>query len=986
MIRTRRSTLAVAAISSTVLAVGVLGLPSQAAPRTAQSGKTHTAAVRGGDGVARTPGNLDRRQLTGTLLARSSQAELDGRTKADKAYYRSLGTSAVADFDPLTKTVRNIGKLDGFLTGRSSAPARTIALGYVRSHLDALGLTGADLATFQFRQDYVDTIGIHHLSWIQTAAGTPVFGNGLKVNVTRGGQVISVQGSPISGLTALAAKAPGTRLTADQARGDAARNVHGAVARGTTVSSARSGSTAATTWNNHDYAKRVWFLTPTGLRPGWSTYVQATTGSFQHVVDSANGQTLFRRSTQDNAAGDAYVYDNYPGAPKGGKPKVVNLYKRHFLRRANHQLQGKSVIAWSDINDDNQVNSGEMVGVPGTKHGAQYKLTKFGSAASSLCSSDYQCTWNPHQANSWRKNRKADVTQAFYLASNFHNYLAKSPVGFTTQAGNFSRADNDPVLLNALDGANTLTDGSGNPVGLPDGNHIDNANMSTPPDGTPPTMQMYLFHASGATDAEDAYVPTSSAFDASVLYHEYTHGLSNRLVVDATGNSTLNDIESGAMGEAWSDYYAMDYLVTKGFVHDTNADGQVREGKYLIANQGTFRTMAIDCPVGSQAKACTSNYDGSHGGYTFGDFPTITGSPEVHSSGEIWAQTLWDLRKRLGHDVADNLITRGMSLSADNPSYLDMRNAIIQADQVAYGAGHTRVLWELFAHRGMGYFAGASSDGDTQPGEDFHTPPNPATAHDGTIAGFVHDPTTGDPVEGAVVQVTGQGNQFSDTTNANGFYEIDNLYTGTYAKVTASAPGYFGDSHPGQAVRIGDFTGGDLTNFAITRDWASTSGGANVVDYNGPNYAPQCGPDGAFDLSLSTGWGSTTGDNNGTPTNVFVPKHITVQLPKAVDITSFGVDPTATCGDGGSASTGDYKIETSTNGTTYVTAATGSFTSADRGQLNDVTLAPGTGTGVQYVRFTMLSNQTPDFATNCPNGAYSGCQFTDLTELAVFGS
>ena len=47
------------------------------------------------------------------------------------------------------------------------------------------------------------------------------------------------------------------------------------------------------------------------------------------------------------------------------------------------------------------------------------------------------------------------------------------------------------------------------------------------------------------------------------MYHEYTHGLSNRLVVDADGNSTLNSIQAGAMGEAWSDCYAMDYLVNQ---------------------------------------------------------------------------------------------------------------------------------------------------------------------------------------------------------------------------------------------------------------------------------------------------------------------------------------------------------------------------------------------------------------------------------------
>ena len=49
-------------------------------------------------------------------------------------------------------------------------------------------------------------------------------------------------------------------------------------------------------------------------------------------------------------------------------------------------------------------------------------------------------------------------------------------------------------------------------------------------------------------------------------------------------------------------------------------------------------------------------------------------------------------------------------------------------------------------------------------------------------------------------------------------------------------------------------------------------------------------------------------------------------------------------------------------------------------------MKPATGTApARYVRFTILGNQTPDFATNCPDGAYGGCSFTDLSELAVFG-
>ncbi len=939
--------LATAAVSSTALAVTMLGLPSLAADQSpaARSGSDLRGQARTTD---RTPGYLDARQLSQRASVRSDRARLTHQGRTSVRYEKTLGAQAVLDFDPLTGTPRNYGRLDGFLTAPSSRPARTVALDYVRSHLAALGLSSGDLSTLRFRADYVDAIGVHNLSWSQAVDGTPVFGNGLKVKVTRDGRVLAVQGSPISGLRQLAATAPRPSLGATSARTRAASDV-----------GARAGSGSAV---------RVWFLTPSGLRPGWSTYA----GSYQHVVDAASGRVLFRRSTVDRENGDAEVYDNHPGAARGGQPRVVNFIKRGWLTQHDTFLDGDSVVAWADVNDDNAVSDNEKTPVPGTRHGAQFALQHFHAAASSLCSTTYVCTWNPNVAGSWRTNKNADVTQAFYLASNFHDYLVKKPFRFTPKAGNFTAAGGDPVLLNALDGANTGDGG-------PDGNHVDNANMSTPPDGTPPTMQMYLFHATGATDDQDPFVPTSSAFDAGVLYHEYTHGLSNRLVIDAGGNSTLNSIEAGSMGEAWSDYYAMDYLVHKGFLKDnSNKAGQLLVGDYVSAGAPLIRTMAIDCAPTSKAKGCTDIY-GGRGGYTYGDFSDVVGGAEVHGSGEIWGQTLWDLRTRLGHGLAGQLITRAMSLSADDPSFLDMRNAIVQADLVAHNGRHIKTIWKTFAARGMGYFAGAIDGSDTDPGEDFHTPPAPYTPRT-AIGGTVTDPASGDPVAGALVQVAGQGDQFSDVTNADGEYFISGLYAGTYRKVVASAPGYFAQAKPV------DSTQDAPTDFAINRDFAAASAGAEITDFTGADYtAYGCGPVNAIDLNQSTGWGSTTGDDDGTPTNVFVPKYLVIDMHTTVDVTTFGVDPNATCGDGGSASTGDYRIETSTDGIVWTTAAEGTFTPADRGTINDVTPTAGAA-GVRFVKFTMLSNQTPDFATNCPDGGYSGCSYTDLSELAVFGA
>jgi extracellular elastinolytic metalloproteinase len=75
----------------------------------------------------------------------------------------------------------------------------------------------------------------------------------------------------------------------------------------------------------------------------------------------------------------------------------------------------------------------------------------------------------------------------------------------------------------------------------------------------------------------------------------------------------------------------------------------------------------------------------------------------------------------------------------------------------------------------------------------------------------------------------------------------------------------------------------------------------------------------------------------------------------------------------------------SADGTAWTAASEGTFTLADRGTLNPLT-PTGSANGVRFVKFTMLGNQTPDFANNCPGGAFSGCQFTDLTEIEVYGT
>jgi len=968
--RRGRGLLAATAVSAaTVLVVSAAGGATAAQTAGPDQGKSAPAEkVEGKE----QKGNYDARTPSArTTYARA--AKVAGKeTAASEKFRNSLGTQGVVEVDPNTGTPAQVTKLDGFLTGKSAKKAQDVALNYVKAHPEVFKLAEADRATLKLRKDYVDDLGTHHVFWTQVVDGVEVFGNGLKANVTKNGQLISVMGAPVAGLTSQAqarSAAASPKLTAAAARSAAAEDIGG------TAKSATAKAAGVTTkWSNGDTSKQVWFHTADGLRKGWMTYVNTGgTKIYTHVIDAQTGSVLYRRNLSSEGNGDALVQDNYPGAAQGGTQRVENLiYNKWLPKNAKTLLEGTSVAAWADVNDDNAPNPGETVKVPGTKTTAEYKLVSFPSA-SSFCSTSFICTWDPAKPDSWKANMNQDVTNAFYLASNFHDWLAKPPISFTPAAGSFDAAGDDPVLLNALDGAATAANGG------PDANHVNNANMNTPPDGTPPTMQMYLFHAPGASDEQDGYVPSSSGNDASILYHEYTHGLSNRLVIDPTGNSTLNSIQAGSMGEAWSDFYAMDYLVAHNLEKDTTAPGEVLEGKYVSHGQ-LFRTQAIDCRVKAVSPNCIQP-DGSKGGYTYGDFPTIGGAPEVHSSGEVWAQTLWDLRERFGRSYALSLITRAMELSPNDPTMLDMRNAIVQADLVASGGKNADIIWTVFANRGMGWYAGVVDGGDAFPAEDFHKPPTGATT---TLSGTVKDKDTGAPVAGALVYVgghsSGYAGDYSDATDATGKFSISGVAPGTYPKVVVSAPGYE------LIVQPVTVKPGATADFAPRRNWAAASGGGSVVGFNGPDYTPYgCGPGAAIDNAQGTGWGSTTGDDAGTPTNVMVPKHVDVKLPSAVNISGFNVDPSNTCGDPGSASTGKYKIETSADGTTWAVAQEGEFTSANRGKYNLV--APtGNATGVQYVRFWMLSPQVPDFATNCPAGAFGGCTFTDMTELQVFGT
>jgi hypothetical protein len=393
----------------------------------------------------------------------------------------------------------------------------------------------------------------------------------------------------------------------------------------------------------------------------------------------------------------------------------------------------------------------------------------------------------------------------------------------------------------------------------------------------------------------------------------------------------------------------------------------------------------MDCPVGSTSALCPGTPGAGAGGYTYGDFGRIIGAPEVHADGEIWGETLWDLRKAVGVKLAESLVTRAMELSPANPSYLDMRNSILQADMVVDSGKKITKIWQVFAHRGMGYFAGAIDGDDTTPVEDFSMPPAADTPV-GTLTGKVLDDATGTGVPNAVVAFGGHNSGFSGdlaaVTDANGNYTISNIFPGTYPKVFARGAGF---DLKTQTVSVASRI--QALNWSLRRDWAASSGGGTIVTFTSPpDYTPfGCGPTGLIDQSDGTGWGSDSPTNPEPAAQNPQPKSVVIGLPQAVDISEIQINPTATCGDAGSASTGDFTVETSVDGTTFVLATSGHFSVGNRNKRTSITLNAGTTAGVKFVRYTMISTQVADVGGTCP-GNFSGCNFMDSTELAVYGT
>lgn len=406
-------------------------------------------------------------------------------------------------------------------------------------------------------------------------------------------------------------------------------------------------------------AQLIWFDLDGDLRLCWETIITMPRrhGQFRTFVDAGTGEILYCRQLMAAIAarGRVYTLDGAGNRSMINFPRALADYRIPIPA----DLPGGFPDAW--------VSGSQTAG------NCAYAHLEEGGPPSAGTLQGGSVTFDP--ANAQGDDQK--VLNLFYLNCYMHDFFYM--LGFREHDGNFQQDNfgrggvaSDRVDAQVYPGAVWGT-----------------ANMYTPADGTSPVMSMGVA-ASGR----------HTALDSSVVFHEYTHGVTNRLVGGPMNVRALDADQSLAMGEGWGDYIACT-------INDTTV-----VGAWVMNQSGGFRLYPYD-----------GNFPDDFGMLGTGRYT------KPHNNGEIWCAALMEMNRQIGdrlHDVQRGkhlglkLVVDALKLSPANPGFLAMRDAILAALDHMRAAGQLtpaeaaqvlRAVWVAFAKFGMGLHA--SSNGAT---------------------------------------------------------------------------------------------------------------------------------------------------------------------------------------------------------------------------------------------------------------------------------
>jgi Fungalysin metallopeptidase (M36)/Calx-beta domain len=669
--------------------------------------------------------NFDKRLET---VAKS--ARLLNQDNKAVAVFKKLLPDTRVDQDQLLLTPQWIASTKGFLTGPGGQgrgittatitrfPANDsyrVTKAFLSEHADLLGYGPEALSKARIKRDFVGSHnGLRTTIWEQLVDGIPVFDGLLISHVTKQEELVSISsqfipdaakattlGTP-NRTTLLASPATTPAQAVVKAMENLGESITESELRTVNVepkSSEKHQSFSAPSLKGDADVRLVWLpMNRTSMRLCWQVILMsgARGEMFKIIIDARTGEALLRQNLTEyisNASYRVFVSESPTPMSPGfqtlstNQPALVsrvlvvtnafntNASPNGWINDGDNETVGNNVDAHLDRNADNLPDLPRPRGAPFRVFDPPLDLSQDPASYAD-----------------------ASVVNLFYWNNWMHDKLYE--FGFTEAAGNFQVNNfgrggqgNDSVQADAQDGSN-----------------FNNANFSTPPDGLPGRLQMYIFN--GPTPNRDGDL------DTQIILHEYTHGLSGRLVGGGAGISAL---QSRGLGEGWSDFFSLALLSKSGDDLDANHP----EGAYA-----TYQLFGLQENYYFGIRRYPYSTDMTRSPGTFRDIdpgqadlhtgvprnPVIVNSPsEIHNMGEIWCVTLWDARANLirkyGFDIGNQLvlqlITDALSLTPPNPNFIQARDAILQADLIDNGGVNHPELWAAFAKRGMGFHASA---------------------------------------------------------------------------------------------------------------------------------------------------------------------------------------------------------------------------------------------------------------------------------------
>lgn len=321
----------------------------------------------------------------------------------------------------------------------------------------------------------------------------------------------------------------------------------------------------------------------------------------------------------------------------------------------------------------------------------------------------YQFTYNSNLNTATATAFLKDAITNLFVWNNYCHDVSYL-YGFDEAAGNFQHTNHtgqgtggDLILAQAQDGTKT-----------------NNASFLRQAEGSSPIMRMHLWNTNLPNTILD------SSFDNLIIAHEFGHGITSRLIGGPSNVSCPGGTEHG--DEGWADFFGL--MMT---LQDFDNDGMLEEnvigegirgiGNYL-RNDGT---SGCDDPVGNSTcglRPTAYTTDLAINPFTYGQVPNMA---VPHGVGFVWCTMLWEMTWNLinthgfepdiyntsstaGNIVAMKLVMEGLKNTACNPTFIDMRDAILAADVSLNSGANTDLIWAAFAKRGLGFSATAGGN------------------------------------------------------------------------------------------------------------------------------------------------------------------------------------------------------------------------------------------------------------------------------------